>query len=159
WTNGLFTRSDVVGTRLIAKDDENDWFVTCKRHGNEIVHLPYQNQEPRIISGGVHGLISDFCRECRFPFFDPTCNRRCRCFFHAREAFGPDGLEHELRSLWGNQRIEVCFEQNSDPEYQYRELVVQALDAHLQMWFGEKVTRNERLPSGSVSVAMTTDRQ
>jgi hypothetical protein len=159
WSNGLFTRSDVVECQLIAKDDENDWFVTCKRHGNEIVHLPFQRREPRIIGDGVHGLISDFSREYRFPFFDPTCNRRCRCFFAAHEGVGPDGLEEELRSLWGNQRLEICFDQNSDPEYRYRELVVQALDAHLQMWFGEKVTCNACLPSGSVSVAVTTDRQ
>jgi hypothetical protein len=158
WGSGLFTRSDVAECRLIAKDGENDWFVTCQRHGNEIVHLPFQSQGPRIIGGGVHGLISDFCRDCRFPFFDPTCNRRCRLFFSVSEGFGADGLERELRALWGNQRLEVCFEQDSDPEYRYRELVVQALDAHLQMWFGEKVTRNERLPSGSVSVAVTTDR-
>jgi len=160
WTNGLFTRSDVAGTRLIAKDDENDWFVTCKRHGNEIIHLPYYpNLEPRIIGGGIPGLISDFSRDRRFPFFDPTCSRRCRCFFNVREEFGPDGLERDLCSLWGSQRIEICFEQNTDPEYRYRELEIQALDAHLQMWYGEKVARNEALPLGTVCVAVTLDYQ
>jgi hypothetical protein len=157
WQNGLFTFDDVSACQLIAKDDENDWFVMCSRHGNEIIHLPFQRPEPRIVAGGIPGLVSDFSKECRFPFFEPTCSRRCRCFFTVREGFGPDGLERELRSLWGSQRLEICFEQGNDPEYRYRELVVQAIDAHLQMWFGEKVTRIEALPLGSVCVAVTLD--
>jgi hypothetical protein len=157
WKNGLFTLDDVSACQLIAKDDENDWFVMCARHGNDIVHLPFHRPEPRLVGGGIPGLISDFSGNCRFPFFEPTCSRRCRCFFNVREGFGADGVERELRALWGSQRLEICFEQNTDPEYRYREVVVQALDAHLQMWFGAKVTRNGALPPGGVCVAVTLD--
>jgi hypothetical protein len=69
WSNGMFTRPDIAECRLIAKDDANDWFVTCRRHGNEIVHLPFQGQGPRIIGGGVHGLISGFLPRLSIPIF------------------------------------------------------------------------------------------